>query len=305
MLGSTRGVHYLVSVNGKHSYTENSLVVIHNREVRGFSNFQQRFDPVLICFTGVTQHGLTFQGYCNLDSSLPDLEVEEEPPTLFAFISMCKLFQNFGLAMDGVSRIKRKNSTSAMHTRLRETREFSQYSSDLQRADFLITQQWMRIVLWKTSMFHIKLTANPADEGLSLCLPDQIARNIVSCLNTFPPHVVEAHGLGMVRAIHTKTWFYATMGNSRLIVLSFKEMKLFEVAISLADVLLCLPSIPAGPQLMQVGPRDILTRFVQYLTSFRRGDSVKLQILQQKMYDNASSIPPIPELLERDEEPTT
>jgi hypothetical protein len=81
-------------------------------------------------------------------------------------------------------------------------------------------------------------------------------------------------------------------------------MKLFEVAISLADVLLCLPSIiSTGRQLMQVGPQDVLTRFVQYLTSFRGGNSVKLQILQQKMYDNASSMAAIvPELLEKDKE---
>jgi hypothetical protein len=79
-----------------------------------------------------------------------------------------------------------------MHTRLRENQEFSQYSSDLQSVDFFITQQWMRIVLWKTSMFHIKLTANPEDEGLGLCLPDQAARSIVLCLNTFPTHIVSA-----------------------------------------------------------------------------------------------------------------
>jgi hypothetical protein len=237
-----------------------------------------------------------------LDPSLPDLEVDEKPSVLFAFISMCKLFQNFGLVMDSIGSGQTQDSYVAMHTRLRETGEFPRSSSDLQRADFLITQQWMRIVLWKMSMFHIKLMADPADESLSLCLPDHIARNIVSCLNTFPPHVVEAHGLGMVRAIYAQS---CSNGIPRLTVPSYKEMKLFEVAISLADVLLCLPSIPAGPQLMQVGPRDILTHLVQYLTSFRRGDSVKLQILQQKMYDNASSIPPIPEFLETDEERTS
>lgn len=83
-----------------------------------------------------------------------------------------------------------------------------------------------------------------------------------------------------------------------------KEMKLFEVAISLADLLLCVPSISTDRQLMQVGPRDILTRYVQYLTSFRGGgDTFKLQILQQKMYDYGSAIASIPELLETEQEP--
>lgn len=50
-------------------------------------------------------------------------------------------------------------------------------------------------------MFHIKLTPDSAEESLSLCLPDHIARNIVQNLNRFSPHVVEAHGLGMVCVI--------------------------------------------------------------------------------------------------------
>jgi hypothetical protein len=79
-------------------------------------------------------------------------------------------------------------------------------------------------------------------------------------------------------------------------------MKLFEVAISLADVILCLPLILTSNQLMQVGPRDILHRLVAFLTSFRGGDPLKLQILHKKMYENASILGPIPEPLERDGE---
>lgn len=160
--------------------------------------FWKRSFSLLICHHRGHTTRFEFQRILRLDPSLPDLEVGEEPPTLFAFISMCKLFQNFGLAMDGIRPGKTQEFYAAMHTRLRENQEFSQYSSDLQSVDFFITQQWMRIVLWKTSMFHIKLTANPEDEGLGLCLPDQAARSIVLCLNTFPTHIVEAHGLGMV-----------------------------------------------------------------------------------------------------------
>jgi hypothetical protein len=69
-------------------------------------------------------------------------------------------------------------------------------------------------------------------------------------------------------------------------------MKLFEIAISLADVLLCELTTPIDRQLMQVSPRDVLSRFALYLTSFRGGDNVKMQVLQQKLYDSSiSSIP--------------
>lgn len=133
-----------------------------------------------------------------LESSIPELEVDEKPAVLFAFVSMCKLFQNFGLAMDERAQDGDQGFYVAMHKRLRETQENAQFSSNLQRADFLITQQWMRVVLWKMSLFHIELSASPAEESLSLRLPDQIARNVMGHLNTFPTHIVEAHGLGMV-----------------------------------------------------------------------------------------------------------
>lgn len=70
-------------------------------------------------------------------------------------------------------------------------------------------------------------------------------------------------------------------------------MKLFDVAISLADILLCNLTTPIDYQLMQVTPREVLSIFVQYLASFRGGDNVKMQALQQKLFDTASSISPI------------
>lgn len=136
-----------------------------------------------------------------LDPSLPELEVDENPAVLFAFAGMYNLFRHFGLAMDEVEQGRSQEFYVAMHKRLQETREFPQHSSDLQRADLLITQQWMRIVLWKVSMFHIELMASPADESLSLSLPDQIGKTVAQYLNAFPMHIVEAHGLGMVGSV--------------------------------------------------------------------------------------------------------
>lgn len=80
-------------------------------------------------------------------------------------------------------------------------------------------------------------------------------------------------------------------------------MKLFEVAMSLADILLCLPSTFESKQLMNVGSRDILNRLVQFLTCFRGGgDNVKLQILHDKMQEISSSVIRQPRLLEDDQE---
>lgn len=80
-------------------------------------------------------------------------------------------------------------------------------------------------------------------------------------------------------------------------------MKLFEVAMSLADILLCLPSTFQGKQLMNIGPRDVLNRLSEFLTCFRGGgDNIKLQILHDKMQEISSSIARQPHLLEDEQE---
>lgn len=139
-----------------------------------------------------------FPRILQLDPELPELEVDENPPILFAFISLSKLFQSFARAMDGDGTSQTEEYFASMHDRLREINQASHNCTDLQRADFLLTQQWMRVVLWKTSMYHINLSSNATDEGLSLCFPNRIARNVVQNIDLFPRSVIEAHGLGMV-----------------------------------------------------------------------------------------------------------
>lgn len=82
-----------------------------------------------------------------------------------------------------------------------ETRRYLLSSRELQSADFLITQQWMRIVLWKIAMFSVLFKAEPdPDRGeiLSISFPERIARNISSYIDIFPRKAIEAHGIGIV-----------------------------------------------------------------------------------------------------------
>ena len=118
---------------------------------------------------------------------------------LAGFINLCGLFRNFNHALDGDGTLRTRDSFSELHEHLRVLPKPAGCSSDLQQADFILTQQWMRIVLWKTSMHHVRLTGDREDDSLSLIFPDQVARTVVNNLNVFPIRVVEAHGLGMVR----------------------------------------------------------------------------------------------------------
>jgi len=58
--------------------------------------------------------------------------------------------------------------------------------------------------------------------------------------------------------------------------------KLFDVACSLTDVLLLLPT-PADPFVL--GPRDYLTQFLTLLSTLRNGDSRFLPLLLSKVHD--------------------
>lgn len=81
--------------------------------------------------------------------------------------------------------------------KLQEKRQV-QSKTKVQQADFLITQQWMRIMVWKMSIFHIKLSVNADDENLSICFPEHVAQIVLTYLNNLSRNIIEAHGIGMV-----------------------------------------------------------------------------------------------------------
>lgn len=64
--------------------------------------------------------------------------------------------------------------------------------NDIQRADVLITRQWMRAVLWRAAMrFGITIpTVNPLD----------IATEYLSLVSQIPPGALESHGPALVGA---------------------------------------------------------------------------------------------------------
>ncbi|CRG87422.1 putative sucrose utilization protein SUC1 [Talaromyces islandicus] len=193
----------------------------------------------------------------HLDPGLPHLETKEVPPGLVAFTDMCQLFRTFGLAMDSEWSDRTSEFFSNVDRQLREMRQI-QSKREFQQADFLITQQWMRMVLWKTSIFHIKLSADANDENLSILFPEQVAQSMFVYLNRFSPNIVEAHGIGM-------------------------QMKLADVAISLADMISCIPWASERRQAMRIGPNDMLGHMANFLASLRGNINPRMEILVEKL----------------------
>lgn len=132
-----------------------------------------------------------------LDPELPPLETQDVQPGLVAFTDLCQLFQTFGRAMDSDMLLRTSDFFIDTDQRLQEKQQL-QSKTKVQQADFLITQQWMRIMVWKMSIFHIKLTVNADDENLSICFPERVAQIVLMYLNNLSRNIIEAHGIGMV-----------------------------------------------------------------------------------------------------------
>ena len=71
-----------------------------------------------------------------------------------------------------------------------------------------------------------------------------------------------------------------------------QQMKLADIAISLADVLSCAPSsMSESHQLMQVRPAEILRSLVIFLASIPNSVNPRLQLLQEKLSVGLWSVP--------------
>jgi hypothetical protein len=60
-------------------------------------------------------------------------------------------------------------------------------------------------------------------------------------------------------------------------------MKLADVAISLADMLFCIPWISERREVMKVGPGDMLCHIAQLLASLRGNVNPRMEILLEKL----------------------
>ncbi|EEA24183.1 hypothetical protein EYB25_004686 [Talaromyces marneffei] len=215
----------------------------------------------IIWILGITERGHTTRfdlpRILKLDPDLPPLETQDVQSGLVAFTDLCQLFQTFGRAMDSDMLLRTSDFFVGTDNKLQEKRQL-QSKTQVQRADFLITQQWMRIMVWKMSIFHIKLSVNSDDENLSICFPERVAQIVLMYLNNLSRNIIEAHGIGM-------------------------QMKLADVAISLADMLSCIPWVSERRQVMKVGPGDMVCHIAELLASLRGNVNPRMEILFEKL----------------------
>ncbi|KAG9248916.1 hypothetical protein BJ878DRAFT_485977 [Calycina marina] len=68
---------------------------------------------------------------------------------------------------------------------------------DIQKADILITQQWMRLVFWQLSMRQGLLSSAAEEPALTYQYPCQIAKSLCIVLETLPMNILFIHGMAI------------------------------------------------------------------------------------------------------------
>lgn len=87
----------------------------------------------------------------------------------------------------------------------------------MMRADLSITQQWLKIVLWKMAMARYRLDLDLEAGPMSLLFPIEIARRLHAIVTTISLRDISVHGCSLIQ-------------------------KLFELTISISDVISLIPA---------------------------------------------------------------
>lgn len=122
------------------------------------------------------------------------------------FKALATLFAHF----DEASNSSRSNSEltreslAALQAKLQAPVSCSSASSRANQTDVVVTQQWMRTLVWQRSMSLMMLSSTPLDEAMSLSFPTKIVGDLLKFSSVLSPECLKPHGFGMVRMCLTE-----------------------------------------------------------------------------------------------------
>ncbi|PSN61952.1 hypothetical protein BS50DRAFT_650362 [Corynespora cassiicola Philippines] len=187
---------------------------------------------------------------------LPPLEDLKDGSVTPAFIQLCRLFNILDVTITADPATAR-SALALAQRQLGNDEPAQSLDNEIQRADITMTQQWMRIFLWQHALSVTNLRSTDGEEEFSFSFPAKVAQNVLGYIGSLSKESLEAHGPGM-------------------------ESKLFDIANSLADVMICVPSINHESH-FGIGPRDLIHSLSSLLASYRGGNPAVINILQDKL----------------------
>ncbi|KAK8006008.1 C6 zinc finger domain containing protein [Apiospora marii] len=82
-----------------------------------------------------------------------------------------------------------------------EVEEVEPNPTDIQKADLLMTQQWLRLIVWQSSFRQGLLSTAAPHASFGFGFPLAIARDTAAVLQSLPSRAVEVHGMGIFEKI--------------------------------------------------------------------------------------------------------
>ncbi|CAG8983397.1 hypothetical protein HYALB_00000565 [Hymenoscyphus albidus] len=73
--------------------------------------------------------------------------------------------------------------------------------TDIQKADILVTKQWLRLIVWQSSMRQGLLSSNAEEESMTFRYPLKIAHSLLDVISSLPTKSIEVHGMGIFEKI--------------------------------------------------------------------------------------------------------
>ncbi|KIW67923.1 hypothetical protein PV04_03902 [Phialophora macrospora] len=188
-----------------------------------------------------------------------------------AFVALIRLFtfldgdilESTASPGDSIMQLRPKDKVSSLQHNLIEQNVGSELDES-QKVDLLTTRNWIRILLWQYTIAHFSVSCHAQDQAFSAFLPATIAHDMLSVLDKVSWKSVQPHGYGM-------------------------ELKIFRMADSLLDVLLCAP-VSAGTRRFLTDSRESLHSLENVLVHVGGTESQFLAILRNRMLE--SQLPP-------------
>ncbi|KAK5657196.1 hypothetical protein OQA88_3254 [Cercophora sp. LCS_1] len=113
----------------------------------------------------------------------------------------------------------------------------------IQKADLLITQQWLRLTVWKSLASRYPLTRQRQgrDESRRVTFPVDIAHRTASILTSLHPAAVQAHGMGILEKVFQ-------IGRAWVDVMGFYEMGSRRTTVSIDPLGVFIRTLSACPE---------------------------------------------------------
>jgi hypothetical protein len=94
-----------------------------------------------------------------------------------------------------------RTSILSAQRRLASMRFETENLTDVQKADILVTQQWLRLVFWQSAMRQGLLSSSTEEEVLSYAFPCRVAGTLCVVLGEIAREAIFVHGMAIVRPL--------------------------------------------------------------------------------------------------------